>query len=337
MIAASELGGDVGVRSACAALEVPRASWYRRQRPRSTPPPRPRAKPARALSDQERQEVLDVLHSERFVDRAPAEVVATLLDEERYLSSERTMYRILAANAEVRERRNQRRHPEYKKPELIATAPNQVWSWDITKLRGPQKWLGFYLYVILDIFSRYVVGWMVAGRENAAHAKRLIAETCDKQQVRDTDLVIHSDNGNPMTAKTTAQLYADLGIHRSLSRPYVSDDNPFSEAAFKTIKYHPEFPARFGSIEDARQFCRSYFHWYNTGHRHGGIAMLTPEVVHCGGAADAIARRRVALDAAIARTPERFVGGRPTPAPAPTEAWINKPAPMPTGSDEPQH
>jgi len=337
-MAVAELAPVVGVVDACTALAVSRASWYRRhRRPQPTAPARPRPSPPRALGAAERQEVLDVLHAERFVDRAPAEVVATLLDEGRYVCSERTMYRLLAATEEVRERRRQRRHPEYQKPEWLATGPNQVWSWDITKLRGPVKWSWFYLYVILDIFSRYVVGWMVAERENAAHARRLIAETCAKHAVAETDLVLHSDRGVPMTAKTTAQLLADLGVHRSLSRPHVSDDNPFSEAQFKTVKYHPSFPGRFGSLEHTTAFCRSLFGWYHTEHRHAGIAMLTPQDVHYGRADEVLAARVAVLEAAYARHPERFVRRVPVPQPLPEEVWINPPRPTSTPSEPPRH
>ena len=278
-MAVQPLAAQVGVAPACQALGVSRASFYRRQR--STPGhQQPRPTPARALCEAEREQILDVLAGPRFVDRAPAEVVATLLDEGHYLCSERTMYRILAADQPVRERRNQREHPQYSKPELVATAPNQTWSWDITKLLGPTKWTYFYLYVVLDIFSRYAVGWMVADRENSALAGRLIEETCHKQGVQPQVLTLHSDRGAPMTSKCTAQLLADLGVTRSLSRPQVSDDNPFSEAQFKTLKYHPGFPGRFHDITAAIAFCRTFFPWYNTEHRHGGIAMLTPDDVH---------------------------------------------------------
>ena len=274
-MAAQALASQVGVAPACVALGVSRATFYRRQRPAPGHQP-PRPTPARALCESERERVLDVLGAARFVDRSPAEVVATLLDESQYLCSERTMYRVLAANQPVRERRNQREHPPYTKPELVATGPNQTWSWDVTKLLGPTKWTYFYLYVILDIFSRYVVGWMLADRENSALAGRLIEETCHKQGVEPQVLTLHSDRGAPMTSKCTAQLLADLGVVRSLSRPQVSDDNPFSEAQFKTLKYHPGFPSRFPGIDEAIAFCRSFFPWYNTEHRHGGIAMLTP-------------------------------------------------------------
>ena len=309
---------------------LPRASFYRRQRP-APGHQQPRPTPARALCASERAHVLDVLASPRFVDRSPAEVVATLLDEGQYLCAERTMYRILAANQPVRERRNQRSHPCYTKPELVATGPNQTWSWDITRLRGPKRWTSFYLYVLLDIFSRYVVGWMVADRENAALAATLIEETCLKQGIEPQVLTLHSDRGAPMTSKCTAQLLADLGVTRSLSRPQVSDDNPFSEAQFKTLKYHPGFPGRFEDITAAIAFCRSFFPWYNTEHRHAGIAMLTPDDVHHHRAPDVLAQRGRTLQAAWALHPERFVHGTPKPAPLPEAVWINPPATSTTG------
>ena len=269
--------------------------------------------------------MLDILHTERFVDKAPTEVYATLLDEGTYHCSVRTMYRILSEAAEVRERRNQARHPKYQAPELLATAPNQVWSWDITKLRGPVKWTYFYLYVILDIFSRYVVGWMIAHRESAALAKRLIAETCEKENVQPGQLTIHADRGSSMKSKTVAFLLADLGVTKSHSRPYVSDDNPYSESQFKTLKYRPDFPARFGSIQDARSFCREFFPWYNREHRHSGIGLMTPEMVHYGKAEQVRNQREVVLASAFDTHPERFVRGIPMPPPLPEAAWINKP------------
>ena len=323
-MAAQELALQVGVAPACQALGVSRATFYRRQRP--TPGhQQPRPTPARALCESEREQVLDVLASARFVDRSPAEMVATLLDDERYLCSERTMYRVLAASAPVRERRNQREHPQYTKPELVATGPNQCWSWDITKLLGPKKWTYYYLYVLLDIFSRYVVGWMVADRENSALAGRLIEQTCHKQGVEPKVLTLHSDRGAPMTSKCTAQLLADLGVTRSLSRPQVSDDNPFSEAQFKTLKYHPGFPGRFLGIEPAIGHCRSFFPWYNTEHRHGGISMLTPDDVHHGRAPVVLAQRQRILEDAWAAHPERFVRGMPKIKPLPETVWINPP------------
>ncbi len=265
------------------------------------------------------------------MDSSPAEVYATSLDEGRYLCSERTMYRILAEHAEIRERRNQLRHPRYTKPELLATGPNQVWSWDITKLKGPAKWTYFYLYVILDIFSRYVVGWMIAHRESATLARRLIADTCAKQGIKDGQLTVHADRGSSMTSKLVAQLLADLGVTKTHSRPHVSNDNPYSESQFKTMKYRPGFPARFGCIEDARGFCRSFFDWYNREHRHGGIGLITPEAVHHGRAAAIRACRQRVLEEAYLANPERFVRGRPTPPPLPQAAWINPPV-MPLAS-----
>lgn len=324
-MAAQELAREVGVAPACQALGVSRATFYRRKRP-APGHQQPRPSPARALCETERERVVEALASPRFVDRSPAEVFATLLDEGQYLCSERTMYRVLAQSQPVRERRNQRQHPQYAKPELVATAPNQVWSWDITKLLGPSKWSYFYLYVLLDIFSRYAVGWMVADRENSAHARRLIEETCHKQGVEPAILTLHSDRGAPMTSKCTAQLLADLGITRSLGRPQVSDDNPFSEAQFKTLKYHPGFPGRFPGIEQAKAFCRSFFQWYNTEHRHGGIAMLTPDDVHHDRAQDVLIQRQRVLEAAWADHPERFVQGPPMPSPLPHAVWINPPA-----------
>ena len=326
MEAVPGLAQTVGVEGACAALGVPRATWYRHQQPKK--PQEPRTKSHRALSDSERAMVLSVLSEDRFVDRAPEEVYATLLDEGVYHCSWRTMYRILEDNKAVQERRNQRRHPEYKKPELVARAPNEVWSWDITKLRGPTKGAYFYLFVVMDIFSRKVVGWMLADRENAHLAGVLIAEACSRHGVTPDSLILHSDRGAPMTAKCTAQLLADLGVTRSLSRPHVSDDNPFSESAFKTLKYGPGFPDRFGSYEDARAFCREFFRWYNNEHRHSGIAMLTPLTVHEGGADQALEQRQATLDAAVAAHPERFPRGAPKVRPLPEAVWINPPLPV---------
>jgi putative transposase len=282
------------------------------------------------LADDERQAVLDVLHSPRFCDASPAETYATLLDEGTYLASERTMYRLLATAGETGERRNQRVHPAYTKPELLATAPNQVWSWDITKLLGPAKWTYYYLYVLLDIFSRYVVGWMVAHQEQATLAERLIAETATKQGIAAGQLTLHADRGSSMTSKPVAFLLADLGITKTHSRPHVSNDNPYSEAQFKTLKYRPDFPARFDSIEAARTFCQDFFPWYNTQHRHSGLGLLTPAVVHYGQAETVHATRWQVLRAAYAAHPERFVRRPPAPPPLPTAAWINPPRPTTT-------
>jgi len=325
MIACQELSPEVGTAAACRSLDIARPTYYRRFCARIEETPIPRPAPPRALSALERQEILDVLHEDRFVDKAPTEVYATLLDEGIYHCSVRTMYRVLDEAGEIRERRDQARHPHYKAPELLATAPNQVWSWDITKLLGPVKWSYFYLYVILDIFSRYVVGWMIAPHESSALAKRLIAETCEKQNVLPGQLTIHADRGPSMKSKPVALLLADLGITKSHSRPHVSDDNPFSESQFKTLKYRPGFPDRFGSIQDGRSFCQDFFLWYNCEHRHSGIGLLTPEMVHYGKAELVTSQRQIVLASAFDAHPERFVRGMPMPPSLPEAAWINKP------------
>jgi len=319
---------DTPVLPLCEALGFPRASLYRRARKVSSGLPSSRSvRPpaALALSDPQRQEVLDLLHNERFRDLPPTQVYPMLLDEGRYLCSVRTMYRLLAQQNEVRERRPVASHPVYAKPELLATAPNQVWSWDITKLKGPVTWTYFYLYVILDIFSRYVVGWMVARRESAALAKRLIEYTCRKQSIDQDQLTLHADRGSSMKSKLVAELLADLGVTKSHSRPSVSNDNPFSESQFKTLKYRPEFPDRFGCLQDARAFCGPFFGWYNTDHHHCGIGFYTPADVHYGRVVLLRARRQAALDAAYERHPERFVHHRPQASYPPIAVWINPP------------
>jgi len=326
MTAAETLASEVGVAPACNALSVPRASFYRHRLRRLAPvSPANRPTPHRALAPDERQQVLTELNSDRFRDAAPAAVYAQLLDEGRYLCSIRTMYRVLEESGPVRERRDQLVHPPYRKPELLATGPNQLWSWDITKLRGPVKWTYFYLYVILDVFSRYVVGWMLAGRESAELAKRLIGETCHRFAIPDGQLTIHADRGSSMTSKPVALLLADLGVIKTHSRPHVSDDNPFSESQFRTMKYRPEFPERFGSIQDARAFCQRFFPWYNDEHRHSGIGLLTPATLHFGLADQAQQQRLVVLTAAYQQHPERFVRRPPQPLATPKEVWINKP------------
>jgi putative transposase len=322
MQAVTDLGPRLGFAAACAAVGLPKATYYRRLKP--TPPSVKRTS-HRALGADERRGVLEVLTEPRFADLAPAEVYASLLDEGRYLCSERTMYRVLAENAAVRERRDQLRHPAYKAPELLATAPNQLWSWDITKLLGPAKWTYFYLYVILDVYSRYAVGWMLAHRESAALAKKLIGETCERQGVAPGQLTIHADRGTSMTSKPVALLLSDLGVTKSHSRPHVSNDNPFSESQFKTMKYRPDFPNRFGCIEDGRAHCIDFFAWYNGEHRHGGLGLLTPHDVHHGLAAGRLVARNAVLAAAFAARPERFTAGRPSAGVVPAEVWINKP------------
>ena len=325
IVAAEELAGRIGqTAEACEALGVSRSTLYRRRRPVTSKPKR-RPRPQRALDTTERERVLSALHCERFVDKAPAQVWATLLDEGIYHCSIRTMYRILSEHGEVRERRNQLRHPNYQKPELVAEAPNQVWSWDITKLRGPVKWTYFYLYVILDIFSRYVTGWMLARRESAELARRLISESCLKQNIEADQLTIHADRGSSMRSKSVALLLADLGITKTHSRPYVSNDNPYSESQFKTMKYCPEFPSRFGYLEDGRLFCGGFFDYYNNAHRHSGLGLMTPAAVHYGRADELNAARRQVLLEAHRAHPERFVHGTPQPPVLPRQVWINPP------------
>ncbi len=320
-----ELTPLVGTRPACRALGVASATIYRRRRPPQPRPLKPRPKPPRALSVREREAVLEELHSERFVDCAPAQVWATLLDEGRYLASERTMYRILAEQGESRERRDQLAHPAYARPELLATRPNELWSWDITKLLGPAKWTYFYLYVILDVFSRFVVGWTIQHRESAAVAQQLIAQSIEQQGVGAGQLTIHADRGPLMRSKPVAFLLADLGVTKTHSRPYTSTDNPYSEAQFKTLKYRPDFPDRFDSILHARSWGRSFFPWYNHVHRHSGISLMTPAMVHYGRAAEVREQRTRVLAAAYAANPQRFVRGLPEPPTLPTAAWINPP------------
>ena len=293
------------IAAACAALGLSRASLHRREAARKQPRAvaRARPKPPRALTDAEQQHILEMLRGPRFVDLAPAEIYACLLDEGVYLCSIRTMYRILAEHGEVRERRRQLRHPAYQKPELLATGPNQVWSWDITKLMGPVKWTYFYLYVILDIFSRRVVGWHIADAETAALFQPLFNDAVEKHGVEPGQLTLHADRGGPMKAKATALLLADLGVTKSHSRPYTSNDNPFSESHFKTLKYQPQFPKRFGCIEDAKTFCRNFFDWYNQDHHHAGIGLMTPDQVHYGQADQVHAARQNILDRAFVPTP----------------------------------
>lgn len=324
MRAAQELGQAIGnQKKACDSLQIPRASFYRFFG--ADKPTKERPQPPLALTEAEEKEVLDTLHSERFQDRAPAEVYATLLDEGIYLCSVRTMYRILNKHQEVKERRKHVSRSHYVKPELLATGPNQVWSWDITKLKGPQKWSFFYLYVILDIFSRLVVGWMVAEREKSSLATQLIAETCEKQGIVQDQLTIHADRGPSMRSKPVAYLLADLGITKTHNRPYTSNDNPYSEAHFKTVKFFPEFPERFGSIQDARSFGRKFFPWYNEEHKHSGLNLLTPAQVHYGQAEQAIEYRNHVLQEAYMKNPSRFKYQIPQHQQLPKEVWINRP------------
>jgi len=333
MDAVHELSPVLGAGAACRVLGLPRGASARhraqaqRQAMVGPMPARPaRPRPPLALSEQENLVLLATLNSERFADTAPAAVHAMLLDEGRYLGSVRTMYRLLAANGGAVERRNQLVHPAYTKPELLAVAPNQVWSWDITKLKAEAKWTCFHLYVILDIFSRQVVGWLLADRECADLAEQLIADTVARHNVERGTLTLHADRGASMRSKTVAELLVDLDITKSHSRPYVSDDNPYSESQFKTMKYRPDFPARFGCIEDARAHCQKFFAWYNMEHRHSGIGYMTPASVHYGHAQALRDVRQTALDAAFQDFPKRFKGRRPQPHALPTAVWINPPS-----------
>jgi putative transposase len=317
---------EINTLSLCEALEIPRGSFYRQQAQKgSTAPVGTRPRPEHALSESEQQTVLATLHESRFVDLAPPQVYAQLLEEGRYLCSIRTMYRLLEANNEVRERRAVASRVVYTKPELLATQPNEVWSWDITKLKGPVKWTSYYLYVILDIFSRYVVGWMIAENESSTLAKRLITESCYKQNIVEDQLTLHADRGPSMKSHVVAQLLSDMGITKTHSRPHVSNDNPFSESQFKTMKYRPEFPKRFGCIQDARAFSIDFFQWYNKKHRHSGVALYTPSDVHYGRTEEIHQRRQSALDAAYERNPKRFVRKPPEAALPPQAVWINPP------------
>jgi putative transposase len=323
----TQLAQKTNTKQACDQLAYPRSSYYRQQQakpsvtePRLVPAPSPRA-----LPPAEQDKVRNLLNSERFVDSSPRQLYGTLLDEGHYLCSVSTMYRILKANEEVRERRNQKRHPAYQKPELLAMGPNQVWSWDITKLRGPVPHVYYYMYCILDIFSRYVVGYMIASREVATLARQLVADSCAKQDIEPEQLILHADRGSSMTSKTLALLLADLGVGKSHSRPYTSDDNPFSEAQFKTMKYRPDYPDRFGSSQEARNWAQAFIDWYNNEHRHTSLGLMTPATVHYGLAAELTVQRQVTLQAAYEKNPERFVKGLPTPPRLPTAVWINPP------------
>jgi putative transposase len=306
----------------CKHLGVSRSTWYRRQRTKTTPD---RRTPPRKLTDQQVQKTLTLLNSERFRDEAPPTVYSTLLDEGHYLCSERTMYRILKAQKQVRQRRHQREHPVYQKPELLATGPNQVWSWDITKIKGPKSWIFYDLYVVIDIFSRCIVAWCITEYESSEQARALIGTACAREGIERNQLTVHSDRGRSMRSKCLANLYGELGVRSSFNRPHVSNDNPYSESHFKTLKYRPGYPERFGSIEDARTHMQAFFEWYNYEHRHSGIAMLTPWQVHSGQADEIVRVRQAALDAAYAANPERFVNGPPKARPVPEEVWINKP------------
>lgn len=322
----AELRTEVGTRAACEALLLSRSAFYRRREPAlEAQPLAARPAPPRVLSPQEREEILSVLNQERFCDLSPAEVYATLLDEGIYIASIRTMYRLLGERAQVHERRNQLRHPAHPKPQLVARGPNQVWTWDITKLLGPASWTYYYLYVVIDIYSRYVVGWLVASCESSPLAARLLEESYLKHDVRPEQLTVHADRGSSMSSKTVAQMLAGLGVVKSHSRPRVSNDNPYSESQFKTLKYSPLFPERFDSLQQADRFCVQFFAWYNEEHHHSGLELLTPAQVHAGVATEVLEARYQVLQRAYKANPERFVQGSPRPRALPTEVWINRP------------
>jgi putative transposase len=323
--AAEELGARVGVSQACRVLRVPRSSLYWDRKPKEAPAPRPT--PPRALSREEEVAVRAILNSDRFCDDAPREVYATLLDRGQYYCHWRTMYRVLEKYDEVHERRHRRRQGAISKPELRATGPNQLWSWDLTLLRGPNG-SHYYLYTIVDVFSRYVPGWMIAKRESAKLAEQLIAETCSKQGIKPEQLVLHADRGSAMRSQTVAQLLIKLGVAKSHSRPYTPTDNPFSEAQFKTMKYRPDYPQAFAEMKDARSWARDFFHWYNHQHHHSALALMTPATVHYGQVETVYQQRQQVLAAAYAAHPERFVRGKPKPSRPPREVWINQPQDM---------
>lgn len=314
-------GESLGTLRLCDALGLPRATFYRQGQENV---PRGSQRSPRRLPDDEEQQILNVLNSERFCDMAPAEVFATLLDEGIHLCSERTTYRLLERSGENVARR-QRPARSYPRPELLATRVNEVWTWDITKLKGPAKWTYYYLYTILDIFSRYVVGWLVADRESAELAEILVGEACLKQEILPGTLTLHADRGGPMKSQALGHLLSDLGITKSHSRPHVSDDNPYMESAYKTLKYRPTFPERFPSVDFAQTFCHDFFGWYNNDHHHSGIGMLTPSDVHWGRAEEVLRMRQETMGRAFKEHPERFVKGRPVVGQVPTSVWINKP------------
>jgi putative transposase len=321
----TELRVHTSEREACKLTGTSRATRQRQSKPLRCGPPKPRRRPVNELTPAEQAEVLKVLRSEEFCDSSPTQTWAKLLDRGIYLCSVSTMYRLLRTAGECRERRRQSTHPARKKPELLATKPCQVWSWDITKLRGPERGVYYDLYVIIDIYSRYVVGWTVQNTETGELAKQFIDDTLKQHKILPGTLTLHADRGTSMTSKPVSQLLTDLGIHQSHSRPSVSNDNPYSEAAFKTLKYCPAFPPRFGSLQDARNFCKQFFEFYNYEHYHSGIGLLTPATVHHGNATQIICARTNTLAVAYEANPNRFCT-KPLPPRLPEKAWINDPS-----------
>ena len=319
------LSPDVGVKQDCQASGLARSSLYRWIKG-----PQDRAQKARPLSkrtitEDEKAQILSILNSDRFCDHAPRQVYANLLDDGVYHCSWRSMYRILAEKDQVHERRRQHRRHHYEKPELLATSQNQLWSWDITRVKGPGPFHYYHLYVIIDVFSRFVPGFMVAERESAELARELIETSCQRQGIGPQQLTLHSDRGPAMKSKSVALLLSDLGVNKSHSRPHVSNDNPFSEAQFKTLKYHPTFPDRFGCLQDVRAWARDFFDWYNNHHHHASIGLMTPFMVHYGQAERVREQRKQVLEIAYNAHPERFVRGISSPEPLPEAVWINPP------------
>lgn len=333
MVAAiQELSREMSVSDACNAMDFPRSTYYRLTTFTSSPSKKSSAEggstqgSSRGLGSVEREQIRQVLNSERFVDCTPYVIYATLLDEGTYLCSISTMYRILRENDEVRERRNQRKLPVYKKPELLATKPNMLWSWDISWLRGPVAGKYYFLYVIIDVFSRYIVAWTIAEVESADLAQKLIAFACQNQDIERGKLTLHSDRGPAMLSIPVAHLLEQMGVAKSHSRPYTSNDNPYSEAQFKTMKYRFDYPQRFDSIDHALTWARHFVQWYNFEHLHSGIGLIPPAALHFGHAQQIFEHRQLALDAAYLAHPERFINGKPQPPVIPTEVWINKPS-----------
>jgi len=331
-----QLSTTIGVKKACRQLAVPRSWYYRRQKESKSEAKKENGGPQRRVKHQltqaEGEQVRDILNSERFMDKSPRQVYATLLDEGKYHCHWRTMYRVLAAYGEVRERRKQSQHPPRPKPELVARGINEIWSWDITWLPTLVKGRYFYLYVIIDMYSRYVVGWHLATVESAELAEQFIAQACARQGIEKEQLTLHADRGAPMRSKTVTALLQDLGVKKSHSRPRTSNDNAYSEAQFKTLKYRPDYPGEFVDMEDARQWVRAFMRWYNQEHYHSGLSLLTPKVVHEGHSKQVCAQRQKVLDTAYQAHPERFKNGRPESKREPAEVWLNPPAASGTDS-----
>jgi putative transposase len=323
----------VGVQAACEALAVPRSSLYAARQPRPETAPRPAGPPANALTPAEKAAVLGELNSARFADQTPYEVYPQLLDDGRYLCSLRGMYRILAENQAVRDRRDHLRHPVRPAPQVVARRPNQVWVWDITRLLGTLKYQCFYLYLVLDLFSRFIVGWLIAEKQSGDYAEQLLAASYRRFQLTPKQLTVHSDNGGPMTAKPVEWLFSDLGIQASLSRPHVANDNPHAEAGFKTLKYHPTYPDRFDDLAHAGRWMRDFEQWYCYQHHHSALGLMTPAAVHFGTADQLWDKRQAVLHAAYQAHPERFSRGQPVPPRWPAEVWINAPKTVPLSGE----